>query len=66
MCILCVEIAKGKMTKKEIASAYMEANVDGEHVPEVMEVLEQNGLLEDVSEILMDIAWEKSGYSYYD
>lgn len=32
MCMLCVEIQKGKMTHREIARAYLEANLDGHWV----------------------------------
>lgn len=38
MCMLCVEIAKGKMTPTEIARAYIEADLD-DHYTEVLAVI---------------------------
>ena len=53
MCLLCIEIAKGSMTAREIASAYIEIS-DFEHQTEVMVELSKKGMLEEVSEALTD------------
>ena len=58
MCILCIEIAKGNMTNKEIARAYTETVVSDEHATEILDLLSSRGQLEDFESALFDIADE--------
>lgn len=43
MCLLCIEIAKGKMTIKEIGHAIGELDIPQEHAEEFFEVLAERG-----------------------
>jgi len=57
MCILCVEIAKNKMTCREIARAFIEISVVNEkHAEEILVELEKNGNLAEVQEELVNMA----------
>lgn len=37
MCLLCIEIAKGKMTAREAFNAFMEMDVPEDHVKELVD-----------------------------
>jgi uncharacterized membrane-anchored protein YjiN (DUF445 family) len=55
MCLLCIEIAKGKMTTKEMVRAYVEV-ANNPHATEVLEVLEKNGKLDEFQDTLLELA----------
>lgn len=61
MCMLCIEIAKRKMTAKEIASAYIETVHDEKHAEEVAQVMKDNGVLGEVLVELLDMAAKPNG-----
>ncbi len=58
MCLLCIEIAKGKMTSREIASAYAEIGSDNPHANEILKVLDETDKLDGVRDALLDMAVE--------
>lgn len=55
MCLLCIEIAKGKMTTKEMARAYVEV-ANSQHATEILDVLDKNGKLDEFQDTLIEMA----------
>jgi len=54
MCVFCVEIAKGNMNIKEVASAYMEL-VDDSHTDEILTAIEENYGRDTFLDAILDI-----------
>lgn len=65
MCLLCIEIAKGKMTFKEIGSALGEFHVDPEHEKELEQVILDNVKLDASDETLAEYLKIASGALAY-
>jgi len=55
MCLLCIEIAKGNMTTREMVRAYVEV-ANNPHAAEVLEVLDKNGKLDEFQDTLIEMA----------
>lgn len=57
MCQLCWMIQKEMLTKKEIARAYVEvANTIPGHDKEILELIQDQGMKDDVMDILIDMS----------
>lgn len=59
MCILCVEIQKGKMTHREIARAYAEADALDGHWVEVLNTIAEHSDADAVARELSKVYDEK-------
>lgn len=59
MCMLCVEIQKQNMTKREVARAYREFSVPDGHMGDLMVEIEKNYGLDDVAKELSELYVEE-------
>lgn len=59
MCVLCIEINKKLMTKREVARAFREFAVPKDHLGDIMVEIENNYGLDEVGEELQKIYEEE-------
>lgn len=59
MCMLCVEIQKQKMTRREVARAYREFSIPDGHFADVMVEIQKHYGLEETAEELNKLYTEE-------
>lgn len=60
MCLLCVEVVKGKMTSREVARAYRETVIPDGHLGELLAAISEgapggvDGVAEELNRLIME------------
>ncbi len=53
MCLLCIEVAKGKMTVREIGRALMELDMDEDHSETFTEIYTEKYNLDELIDVIL-------------